>query len=241
MKPPWGSLLTSLPLWAIVVAHTSYTWGFFTMMTQLPSYMDEVLHFNLKNSAVISSLPYLAFTLVAFTSGFLADWIFKKNFLTITQIRKYFNNFALLCQMTFLLIAAFSTDKTIIIVCISLSVGLGGFITSGIFANTLDIAPQFSSIIYGISSTFAVIPGMVSPPLSGYIAVTPVSFDFGIVKCWISSYINHNNLLCFLTECQRIPNNISDSMSNLLVRYHFLWNLRIWRCTALGFKERNEK
>ncbi|KAL7051886.1 hypothetical protein ACKWTF_004679 [Chironomus riparius] len=180
-KPPWKSLLTSLPLWAIIVAHSSYTWGFFTMMTQLPSYMDEVLHFNLKNSAVISSLPYLAFTLVAFSSGFLADWIFKKNFLTVTQIRKYFNNFALLCQMTFLLIAAFSTDKTIIVICIILSVGLGGFITSGIFANTLDIAPQFSSIIYGISSTFAVIPGMVSPPLSGFIAVTPNASEYQII------------------------------------------------------------
>ena len=70
-KPPWKAIFTSLPVWAIAVAHTSYTWGFFTLLTQLPSYMGEVLKFNLKNSAAISSLPYLVFTFVAFSSGFL--------------------------------------------------------------------------------------------------------------------------------------------------------------------------
>jgi len=174
IKPPWKAILTSLPLWAIMVAHTSYMWGYTTLVTQLPSYLEEVLHFNLQDSALLSSLPYMFYTVLVFIAGFLADWIFKKKFLSVTQIRKYFNNISFLCQMAFLLIAAFNTDKTVIIACIVLSVGLGAFSSCGYTANVLDIAPQFSSLIFGISCTIATLPGMVSPPLSGYIATTPV-------------------------------------------------------------------
>lgn len=76
--------------------------------------------------------------------------------------------------MIFLLLAAYFVDTTLIIVCITLSVGLGAFSMSGYFVNALDIAPQFSSIIIGLSNTFATLPGIVSPVLTGYIVTTPV-------------------------------------------------------------------
>jgi MFS transporter, ACS family, solute carrier family 17 (sodium-dependent inorganic phosphate cotransporter), other len=37
---PWKSIFTSLPVWAIIVAHFCESWGFFTMFTELPSYMN---------------------------------------------------------------------------------------------------------------------------------------------------------------------------------------------------------
>ena len=178
MKPPWKAIFTSLPVWAIVVAQVSYMWGFFTLLTQLPSYLDEVLKFSLNDSAILSSLPYLVYIIIVFGSGFIADWIFKKKFFSVTQIRIYFNNFTLLSQMVLLFIVAFLTDPTPIIICIMLSVGLGAFASCGYTTNSLDIAPQFSSIVSGISCTFATISGMVSPILTGYIATTPVRLEF---------------------------------------------------------------
>lgn len=41
--------------------------------------------------------------------------------------------------------------------------------------NPLDIAPQYASIILGISNTFATIPGIVSPMLAGVIVKNKVS------------------------------------------------------------------
>ena len=186
-KPPWKAIFTSLPVWAIIVTHTAYTWGYFTLLTQLPSFMDEVLHFNLKDSAMLSALPYLIYIIFVFISGFIADWILKKNFFSVTQVRMYFNNFALICQMFFLMAAGFLSTPIPIIVCIVLSVGFGAFASCGYTTNSLDIAPQFSSIITGISSTFATIPGMISPPLSGYIATTPVRIELIFFDCLISS------------------------------------------------------
>jgi len=42
--------------------------------------------------------------------------------------------------------------------------------------NPLDIAPQYASIILGISNTFATVPGIVSPMLAGIIVQNKVSY-----------------------------------------------------------------
>ncbi|KAG2467242.1 S17A5 protein, partial [Polypterus senegalus] len=45
---PWGSILKSVPLWAIVMAHFSYNWSFYTLLTLLPTYMKNILGFNIQ-------------------------------------------------------------------------------------------------------------------------------------------------------------------------------------------------
>ena len=41
-------MFTSLPVWAIIVAHASDSWGFYTFLTQLPTYMNTVLKFDIE-------------------------------------------------------------------------------------------------------------------------------------------------------------------------------------------------
>jgi len=40
--------MTSVRMWAIIVAHFGAQWGFLMILTELPSYMKGVLHFDLK-------------------------------------------------------------------------------------------------------------------------------------------------------------------------------------------------
>jgi hypothetical protein len=40
--------LTSVPMWALIVVHCAQNWGFWTLLTEIPSYMDGVLGFDLK-------------------------------------------------------------------------------------------------------------------------------------------------------------------------------------------------
>lgn len=181
VKPPWKSIFTSMPVNAIAAAHFSYNWGFYTLLTQLPSYMNDILDFDLRETGFLSAIPYLVLSLLLFLSGFLADWFQIRNFLSTSQVRKYFNNVSFFCQMFFLLLAAYFTDTTSIIVCINLSIGLGAFSLSGYLANPLDIAPNFSSIIVGYSNTFATLPGVISPVLTGYLVTTPADSEYKIV------------------------------------------------------------
>lgn len=144
VKPPWKAIFTSMPVMAIAVAHFSYTWGYYTLLTHLPSYMKDVLNFDLQAAGFVSAIPYLAQSLLLFVSGFLADWFQMKKCLSTTQVRKYFNNLSFFASMIFLLLTAYFADTTAIIVCITLSVGLGAFSISGYLANPLDLAPQFA-------------------------------------------------------------------------------------------------
>ena len=47
VKVPWKAIFTSLPVWAIVVAHFSENWGFYTLLTELPSFLKHRLDFDL--------------------------------------------------------------------------------------------------------------------------------------------------------------------------------------------------
>lgn len=72
-------------------------------------------------------------------------------------------------QGIFLVIAGYTSNWLVAVVCLTMAVGGGGFAFSGFFVNHLDIAPPFAGILMGISNTVATIPGILSPLLTGVI------------------------------------------------------------------------
>uniref|UniRef100_A0A2C9K193 Major facilitator superfamily (MFS) profile domain-containing protein n=1 Tax=Biomphalaria glabrata TaxID=6526 RepID=A0A2C9K193_BIOGL len=91
-QPPWHSIWTSVPVWAIIVAHTCSNWGEYTFLTNMPTYIKEVLHFDIKKNGFLSSVPYLAVWVVITSSSWLADLVRSKKWLSTTGTRKLFNS-----------------------------------------------------------------------------------------------------------------------------------------------------
>lgn len=44
---PWRSILTSGPLWGLIICQIGHDWGLFTIISDLPKYMSNVLHFTI--------------------------------------------------------------------------------------------------------------------------------------------------------------------------------------------------
>jgi ACS family sodium-dependent inorganic phosphate cotransporter len=58
-RTPWAKILTSGPVWAFIVANACSSFTFFVCFMQLPTYMDQILHFNIKQNGLLSSIPHL--------------------------------------------------------------------------------------------------------------------------------------------------------------------------------------
>ncbi|XP_029818706.1 sialin isoform X3 [Manacus vitellinus] len=87
---PWRPMLKSLPLWAIVVAHFSYNWTFYTLLTLLPTYMKEILRFDAQENGFLSALPYFGCWLCIILSGQIADYLREKQNFSTVCVRKCF-------------------------------------------------------------------------------------------------------------------------------------------------------
>ena len=58
-KLPWIQILTSLPVWAIVITHGASVFGYFTIVNQLPTYMKYLLHFDIKSVYIRLSIKIM--------------------------------------------------------------------------------------------------------------------------------------------------------------------------------------
>lgn len=48
-KTPWKQIFRSKAFWAILAVHSAQNWGFWTLLTEIPSYMKNVLKFDIKS------------------------------------------------------------------------------------------------------------------------------------------------------------------------------------------------
>lgn len=113
-------------------------------------FLLDKLSFDLAKSGFIAAIPYLTLGMILFFVGYIADWVQLKGFLTTTQVRKYFNCSAFVSQTIFMMLAAYQSDRVLVIVFITLGASLGALSICGYGVNHLDIAPQYASISMGL-------------------------------------------------------------------------------------------
>lgn len=166
---PWMSILKSLPFWAILLAHMGHNYGYETLMTELPTYMKQVLHFSIKDNGFLSALPYLAMWIFSICISHVADWLLTKPCFTITIVRKMINSIGQYGPAVALFIAAYTgCDKWLTVGLLTLGVGLNGGIYSGFKVNHLDISPQFAGILMSFTNCMANLAGLLAPIYAGY-------------------------------------------------------------------------
>ncbi|KAG4080740.1 hypothetical protein HA402_005920 [Bradysia odoriphaga] len=178
---PWKAIFTSKAVFAICVSHTAETWGLYTFITQLPTFLRDAMNYNLGKTGFLSALPYLAMGVLLLVFGYFADLFQIKGWLTTTQVRRYFNCLGFVAQAIFMLLAAYLLHPVWSLVSIILAVGLGALAWCGFSVNPLDIAPNYASIIFGIQNTVGTLPGIISPTLTGYLVQNKTAEEWRIV------------------------------------------------------------
>ncbi|XP_068129616.1 sialin-like [Hyperolius riggenbachi] len=161
---PVCEIVKSLPLWAIGITHFSDNWIAYTLLTLLPTYMKDILHFNALENGLLSALPYFGCWLCMIITGHVADFMSERLNFTTVAVRKIFNTLGTIGPSIFLVAAAYTgCDYALAVIFLTLSSTIGGCTISGYSINHLDIAPNFAGLLLGITNTIATIPGMVAP------------------------------------------------------------------------------
>ncbi|XP_012715143.2 sialin [Fundulus heteroclitus] len=166
---PLLSMLLSVPLWTIIISQMCSNWSYYTLLTSLPTYMNDILHFDLQSNGFLSSLPYLGSFPVSVLSGVAADWLIERKVFSITNVRKIFTFLGLLLPAVFLIAVCYAGCSHILTVTfLTLSTSVGGISAAGVYVNQIDIAPRYAGFLLGVTNTFGTIPGVVAPIVTGY-------------------------------------------------------------------------
>ncbi|KAM6899795.1 sialin [Xenentodon cancila] len=166
---PLLSIMLCVPLWAIIVTQMCSNWSYYTLLTSLPTYMNNILHFDLQSNSFLSSLPYLGCLPVSLLSGVAADSLIERKVFSITVVRKIFTLSGLMLPAAFLTAVSYAgCDHALTVTFLTLSTSLGGTSAPGVYINQIDIAPRYAGFLLGITNTFGTIPGVVAPIATGY-------------------------------------------------------------------------
>ncbi|NP_001258143.1 probable small intestine urate exporter isoform X1 [Rattus norvegicus] len=166
---PIKAMVKSLPLWAIVVSYFCEYWLLFTIMAYTPTYISSVLQANLRDSGILSALPFMFGCVCIILGGLLADFLLSRNILRLVTIRKLFTALGVLVSSGILVpLPWVSSSLSTTMAFLVLSSVFASLCDSGALINFLDIAPRYAGFLKGLLQVFSYLAGGIAPTVAGF-------------------------------------------------------------------------
>jgi ACS family sodium-dependent inorganic phosphate cotransporter len=165
---PWKRLLSLPCVWAVAVGHFCANWSFYMLIAWLPSYFKSTFGVNIVNAGALSTAPWLVAFVTANLAAALADKLLHAGWST-TRVRKLMQCGGLLGTALFLLLLADVSSVRAGLILMCCATGLLTCCLAGFGPNGLDIAPRYADVIFGISNTFATLPGIFGVIITGWL------------------------------------------------------------------------
>ncbi len=122
---PWKSLLTSKACWAVYIGHFTHNWGNYLFMTQMPSYLRDVLKFDIKSNGLVASIPYMACAVFMLVFSILSDRLLASGKLSKKNVRRVFVAVGTIVPSLFIVGLSFVTCQSAILGVVLLTFGVG--------------------------------------------------------------------------------------------------------------------
>ncbi|XP_050295549.1 putative inorganic phosphate cotransporter [Anthonomus grandis grandis] len=164
-KVPWKSIFTSKPVFALLCVQCGFIFGFWVLLSQIPTFMKHVLNFNIKSNSILSCLPYFMLFLFGFPLAFLSDYITNNGYISQTNSRKLFNFLGLFLPSIALVMVGYvrPDQATKAVWLLILAVSLGSLTNCGWAVNHMDLSPNFAGPLMGICNGAANIMAIFAP------------------------------------------------------------------------------
>uniref|UniRef100_A0A146L277 Putative inorganic phosphate cotransporter n=1 Tax=Lygus hesperus TaxID=30085 RepID=A0A146L277_LYGHE len=167
---PWRSILTSVPLWGLIIAQIGHDWGLFTIQTDLPKYMKSVMKFSIVQNGILTSLPFLVMWFTAIGAGILGDFLLKKKVWSVTVGRKVFTTIASVGPALGVILASYAgCDRVAAATLFTVGMAFMGFFYPSLKVNALDLSPNYAGTLMALVNGIGAISGIITPTLIGYL------------------------------------------------------------------------
>ncbi|XP_063242875.1 putative inorganic phosphate cotransporter isoform X2 [Bacillus rossius redtenbacheri] len=170
-KTPWRYIMTSVPMISLILAHCGQNWGFWTLLTEMPSYMNHVLKYDIKKNTLLSSLPYLAMWLMSFVFCWASGYLEERKMITLTTSRKIFNSIAQGIPGIALVGLGYvqKGNGALAVALLTIAMGVNSGTYVGFQVNHIDLSPNYAGTMMGITNCAANIMSILGPLFVGLV------------------------------------------------------------------------
>lgn len=169
-KVPWKAIFKSAPNYALIAGQFGHDYLFFTILTDLPKYMKDILKLNIKSNAIFTAIPFFFIWLSSILAAYFADFITNRSILSVLAARRIWTAFASLVPACLLILAVYvGCNRTIVIIIYTLVMFLHGPFYSGMKVNVNDITRFYGGTIMAIANGIGALGGIIGPALIGLI------------------------------------------------------------------------
>lgn len=163
---PWLRILSSIRVWACMVAQASEMTSFFVLLSWLPTFFSE--NFPHQKSYLVNFLPWSLVPPCTVIAKMLTESLLAKKF-QLTSVRKIVQGVCFVGQCLALLLVMQTKNFTVSLTCMSIIIGLTGFHAAGVTVNPQDLSPNFSGSVFGLMNTVGATVGFLGVYLAGHI------------------------------------------------------------------------
>ena len=220
-KTPWKAIMTSFPVWSIIVCFFCYYWSFYTLLTNMPTYFKDILGVNISENGFISAIPYICNFLSCVAFGNISDYVRRRGLCSTEDVRKVATTAGLVAAASSLIGASFVQCHQTALAVFFLSFALigGGCTQSGFATNHLDIGARYGGVLMAITNIAATISGIVAPYVVGLLTnKKPTRHQWQVVFVIAASF-NVFGMIFFLffasgtEQTWNRPENCCDSLN----------------------------
>ena len=161
-------MLRSRAVWAVAVAHICINWSLYLVLSWFPTFVNRELGADLQLAGFLALAPTLVSLVMAPLAGRLFDRLVTKGHDRL-KVRRVMQSLAFV-GITAAMMAITLTDSLVLsVTVITLSNALTAFSIGGFATNHLDIAPNQSGLLMGVTNTLAAVSSSASVFVSGWI------------------------------------------------------------------------
>lgn len=169
-------MLRSRAVWAIAVAHIAINWSLYLVLSWFPTFVNREMGADLQLAGLLALAPTTMSLIMAPLAGRLFDGLIARG-MNRLAVRRVLQSMAFTGITVAMLLLTVGDSLIFSVTIITVSNALTALSVGGFATNHLDIAPNQSGLLMGVTNTLAALASSASVFVSGWILDITGSWD----------------------------------------------------------------